>query len=57
MKPIRLAFVLALMGAAACSSPTEPRLPQPLPDDEEEPPQTGMAPTVLPVPVSFATWA
>lgn len=53
MKHIRLALaILALGGLAACSSPTEPRLPQPLPDDEEEPPTQGMA-----VPIVFASYA
>lgn len=55
MKTLRLAFALMLMGAAACSSPTEPRLPQPQPDDDEEPNQPGMTAfqSELPEGVSF----
>lgn len=48
MKPIRLAFALSLLVAGACSSPTEPRLPQPNPDDDEEPNQPGMSASAAP---------
>jgi hypothetical protein len=34
-------FALALLAATACSSPTEPRLPQPNPDDDEDPERPG----------------
>lgn len=58
MKPIRLAFVLALLGAAACSSPTEPRLPQPDPDDREDPDKPGAtAAAQAPEGVSFRPYA
>lgn len=53
MKPIRLMFAFALLGAAACSSPTEPRLPQPNPDDEEEPPQPGATVAAVPWPAGL----
>ena len=35
MKYTRVFMALALLGAAACSSPTEPRLPSPDPDDDD----------------------
>ncbi len=55
MKTLRLAFVLMVLGAAACSSPTEPRLPQPEPNDDDEPNQPGMTAfqSALPVGVSI----
>lgn len=39
MKYIRLLAALALLGTAACSSPTGPRLPQPDPDDDDDTPE------------------
>lgn len=43
MKHIRLFLALTLLGAAACSSPTGPRLPQPDPDnDDDTPDQPGL---------------
>ena len=36
MKYTRVLMALAVLGAAACSSPTEPRLPTPDPDNDDE---------------------
>ena len=40
MKYTRVFMALAVLGAAACSSPTEPKLPQPDPDDNKDDPKS-----------------
>lgn len=47
MKYTRVLMALAVLGAAACSSPTEPRLPTPDPDndDDKDPDKPGVIAT------------
>ncbi|HEU5211065.1 MAG TPA: hypothetical protein VFU06_16835 [Longimicrobiales bacterium] len=49
MKSIRLLFLSGVLAAAACSSPTEPRMPQPNPDEDEEPPVQGLIEPAAPL--------
>lgn len=51
MRSIRLLFLSGVLAAAACSSPTEPRMPQPNPDEDEEPPVQGLVEPAAPLPL------
>ena len=49
MKWTRVVLAVVVMGAAACSSPTAPRLPNPNGDDREpDPDKPGLVATVVP---------
>jgi hypothetical protein len=59
MKYTRVFMALAVLGAAACSSPTEPRLPTPDPDDKEpkDPDKPGATATLDPWTIDGLTFA
>jgi hypothetical protein len=55
MKWTRVVLAAVVMAAAACSSPTVPRLPNPDGDDREPTPEKpGVVATLLPAPTSPA---